>query len=967
MFERFTDRARRVIVLAQQEARDLNHNYIGTEHILLGLIQEGEGVAAKALESMGINLEDVRREVIDIIGRGTQPHTGHVPFTPRAKKVLELALREGLQMGHKYIGTEFLLLGLIREGEGVAAQVLIKLGADLPRVRQQVIQLLSGYEGGEGQNPEVAEGQGSGPSLAGAGSSQGGLGGPRGGGGERSNSLVLDQFGRNLTAAAKEGKLDPVVGRDKEIERIMQVLSRRTKNNPVLIGEPGVGKTAVVEGLALDIANGKVPETLKDKQVYSLDLGSLVAGSRYRGDFEERLKKVLKEINQRGDIILFIDEIHTLVGAGAAEGAIDAASLLKPKLARGELQTIGATTLDEYRKHIEKDAALERRFQPVQVDEPSIEDTIQILKGLRDRYEAHHRVSYTDDALAAAANLSDRYINDRFLPDKAVDLLDEAGARMRIKRMTAPKGLRDVDDRIADVRKEKEAAIDAQDFEKAAGLRDTERKLGEERAEKEKQWRSGELEDIAEVGEEQIADVLAHWTGIPVFKLTESESNRLLNMEEELHKRIIGQDDAVKAVSRAIRRTRAGLKDPRRPSGSFIFAGPSGVGKTELSKALAEFLFGEEDALIQVDMGEFHDRFTASRLFGAPPGYVGYEEGGQLTEKVRRKPFSVVLFDEIEKAHKEIYNTLLQVLEEGRLTDGQGRNVDFKNTVLIFTSNLGTSDISKAVGLGFTGDSATDADAQYERMKNKVHDELKKHFRPEFLNRIDEIVVFHQLTQEQIVEMVELLATRLEKNLDAQDMGIELSDAAKNLLAARGFDPVLGARPLRRTLQREIEDVLSEKILFGEIGAGEIIEVDVKNWDGKTDSPRDYENAEFTFTPKPKPLPEDTFGDLDEDDVRDIAPEDGQEDVQIRATTPPDPSEGPNGGPENGSDAEGDADAGSTSIGSGTGSDGDTATGTDTLEPPRDNGDVDGSGSEGSDNDGPDTGDLSDGDDGEKA
>ncbi|WP_297850852.1 ATP-dependent Clp protease ATP-binding subunit [uncultured Corynebacterium sp.] len=935
MFERFTDRARRVIVLAQQEARDLNHNYIGTEHILLGLIQEGEGVAAKALESMGINLEDVRREVIDIIGRGTQPHTGHVPFTPRAKKVLELALREGLQMGHKYIGTEFLLLGLIREGEGVAAQVLIKLGADLPRVRQQVIQLLSGYEGGDGQNPEVAEGQGgNGPSLAGAGSAQGGIGGPRGGGGERSNSLVLDQFGRNLTAAAKEGKLDPVVGRDKEIERIMQVLSRRTKNNPVLIGEPGVGKTAVVEGLALDIANGKVPETLKDKQVYSLDLGSLVAGSRYRGDFEERLKKVLKEINQRGDIILFIDEIHTLVGAGAAEGAIDAASLLKPKLARGELQTIGATTLDEYRKHIEKDAALERRFQPVQVDEPSIEDTIQILKGLRDRYEAHHRVSYTDDALAAAANLSDRYINDRFLPDKAVDLLDEAGARMRIKRMTAPEGLREVDDRIADVRKEKEAAIDAQDFEKAAGLRDTERKLGEERAEKEKQWRSGELEDIAEVGEEQIADVLAHWTGIPVFKLTESESNRLLNMEEELHKRIIGQDDAVKAVSRAIRRTRAGLKDPRRPSGSFIFAGPSGVGKTELSKALAEFLFGEEDALIQVDMGEFHDRFTASRLFGAPPGYVGYEEGGQLTEKVRRKPFSVVLFDEIEKAHKEIYNTLLQVLEEGRLTDGQGRNVDFKNTVLIFTSNLGTSDISKAVGLGFTGDSATDADAQYERMKNKVHDELKKHFRPEFLNRIDEVVVFHQLTQEQIVEMVELLVKRLEKNLEAQDMGIELSSAAKNLLAARGFDPVLGARPLRRTIQREIEDVLSEKILFGEIGAGEIIEVDVKNWDGKTDSPRDYESAEFTFCPKPKPLPEDTFGDLDEEDVRDIAPEDGQEDVQIRATTPPDPDEAPD--TDTDADAEADADAGSDADGN-----------TELLDRPRDEDSSDETGDDG--------------------
>ncbi|MCQ9346404.1 ATP-dependent Clp protease ATP-binding subunit [Corynebacterium phoceense] len=856
MFERFTDRARRVIVLAQEEARMLNHNYIGTEHILLGLIHEGEGVAAKALESMGISLEDVRREVEEIIGHGTQPTTGHIPFTPRAKKVLELSLREGLQMGHKYIGTEFLLLGLIREGEGVAAQVLIKLGADLPRVRQQVIQLLSGYEGNQ---QEGGEGQGSGP--VGAGAAPGGRT-SGGNGGDRSNSLVLDQFGRNLTQAAKEGKLDPVVGRDKEIERIMQVLSRRTKNNPVLIGEPGVGKTAVVEGLALDIVNGKVPETLKDKQLYSLDLGSLVAGSRYRGDFEERLKKVLKEINQRGDIILFIDEIHTLVGAGAAEGAIDAASLLKPKLARGELQTIGATTLDEYRKHIEKDAALERRFQPVKVDEPSLEDTVLILKGLRDKYEAHHRVSYTDEALKAAAHLSDRYINDRFLPDKAVDLLDEAGARMRIKRMTAPEGLREVDDRIAEVRKEKEAAIDAQDFEKAAGLRDKERKLGEERAEKEKQWRSGELEDIAEVGEDQIAEVLAHWTGIPVLKLTEKESSRLLNMEEELHKRIIGQDEAVKAVSRAIRRTRAGLKDPRRPSGSFIFAGPSGVGKTELSKALANFLFGSDDDLIQIDMGEFHDRFTASRLFGAPPGYVGYEEGGQLTEKVRRKPFSVVLFDEIEKAHKEIYNTLLQVLEDGRLTDGQGRVVDFKNTVLIFTSNLGTQDISKAVGLGFSGSASQDADGQYERMKNKVHDELKKHFRPEFLNRIDEIVVFHQLTQEQIVQMVELLIGRVEKQLTERDMGIELTQKAKDLLAKRGFDPVLGARPLRRTIQREIEDQLSEKILFGEIGAGDLVTVDVENWDGES---KDNSKATFTFSPSPKPLPAGTFTDEEAD------------------------------------------------------------------------------------------------------
>ncbi|HJD79665.1 MAG TPA: ATP-dependent Clp protease ATP-binding subunit, partial [Corynebacterium pollutisoli] len=627
-----------------------------------------------------------------------------------------------------------------------------------------------------------------------------------------------------------------------------------------------------------------------------------VAGSRYRGDFEERLKKVLKEINQRGDIILFIDEIHTLVGAGAAEGAIDAANILKPMLARGEMQTIGATTLDEYRKHIEKDAALERRFQPVQVPEPSVEMTIEILKGLRDRYEAHHRVSITDGALAAAANLSDRYINDRFLPDKAVDLIDEAGARMRIKRMTAPEGLREIDERIADVRREKEAAIDAQDFEKAAGLRDKERKLGEERSEKEKQWRSGDLEEIAEVGEEQIAEVLGSWTGIPVFKLTEEESSRLLRMEDELHKRIIGQDEAVKAVSRAIRRTRAGLKDPKRPSGSFIFAGPSGVGKTELSKALAEFLFGEDDALIQIDMGEFHDRFTASRLFGAPPGYVGYEEGGQLTEKVRRKPFSVVLFDEIEKAHKEIYNTLLQVLEDGRLTDGQGRVVDFKNTVLIFTSNLGTQDISKAVGMGFSGSAETDSDAQYERMKNKVHDELKKHFRPEFLNRIDEIVVFHQLTREQIVEMVELLVGRVEKALAAKDMGIEITDKAKALLAQRGFDPVLGARPLRRTIQREVEDAMSEKILFGELGAGEIVTVDVEGWDGES---KDTDGASFTFTPRPKPLPEGTFSEISPEAaeaVRDVEadPETITPDVPDVPEITDDLSTGPDEGPAGG-------------------------------------------------------------------
>ena len=794
MFERFTDRARRVVVLAQEEARMLNHNYIGTEHILLGLIHEGEGVAAKALESLGIALEGVRQQVEEIIGQGQQAPSGHIPFTPRAKKVLELSLREALQLGHNYIGTEHILLGLIREGEGVAAQVLVKLGADLNRVRQQVLQLLSGYQG-----KEPAEG------------SSGGRGE-----GTPSSSLVLDQFGRNLTQSAREGKLDPVIGREKEIERVMQVLSRRTKNNPVLIGEPGVGKTAVVEGLAQGIVKGEVPETLKDKQLYTLDLGSLVAGSRYRGDFEERLKKVLKEIRTRGDIILFIDEMHTLVGAGAAEGAIDAASILKPMLARGELQTIGATTLDEYRKYVEKDAALERRFQPIQVGEPSVAHTIEILKGLRDRYEAHHRVTITDPALVAAATLADRYISDRFLPDKAIDLIDEAGARMRIRRMTAPPDLREFDEKIAE-RASRQGVGD-----RRAGLRAgrAPARLGEAAArrrsrEREKQWKSGDLDVVAEVDDEQIAEVLANWTGIPVFKLTEEETTRLLRMEDELHKRIIGQEEAVKSVAQAIRRTRAGLKDPKRPSGSFIFAGPSGVGKTELSKALANFLFGEDDALIQIDMGEFHDRYTASRLFGAPPGYVGYEEGGQLTEKVRRKPFSVVLFDEIEKAHQEVYNTLLQVLEDGRLTDGQGRTVDFKNTVIIFTSNLGTQDISKAVGLGFA--QSNDEGSNYERMKNKVNDELKKHFRPEFLNRIDDIVVFHQLTEEQIITMVDLMITRVEAALANKDMAIELTPAAKALLARRGFDPVLGARPLRRTIQREIEDQLSEKILFGEV------------------------------------------------------------------------------------------------------------------------------------------------------
>ncbi|MET7277944.1 ATP-dependent Clp protease ATP-binding subunit [Kribbella sp. NPDC005582] len=823
MFERFTDRARRVVVLAQEEARMLSHNYIGTEHILLGLIHEGEGVAAKALESLGISLEAVRSQVEEIIGQGQQAPSGHIPFTPRAKKVLELSLREALQLGHNYIGTEHILLGLIREGEGVAAQVLVKLGADLNKVRQQVIQLLSGYQGKE-------------PTTAGGATTEG----------APSSSLVLDQFGRNYTQSAREAKLDPVIGRETEIERVMQVLSRRTKNNPVLIGEPGVGKTAIVEGLAQQIVRGDVPETLKDKQIYSLDLGALVAGSRYRGDFEERLKKVLKEIRTRGDIVLFIDEIHTLVGAGAAEGAIDAASILKPMLARGELQTIGATTLDEYRKYVEKDAALERRFQPIQVAEPSIAHTIEILKGLRDRYEAHHRVTITDAALVNAAQMADRYISDRFLPDKAIDLIDEAGARLRIRRMTAPPDLREFDEKIANVRREKESAIDAQDFERAAGLRDDEKKLINAKAEREKQWKAGDMDVVAEVDEELIAEVLSTATGIPVFKLTEEESSRLLDMEKVLAKQYIGQVDAVKALSRSIRRTRAGLKDPRRPSGSFIFAGPSGVGKTELSKVLTEFLFGDQNALISLDMSEYSEKHTASRLFGSPPGYVGYEEGGQLTEKVRRKPFSVVLFDEVEKAHPDIFNSLLQILDEGRLTDAQGRVVDFKNTVIIMTTNLGTKDISKGA-LGFS--QTSDTSGSYERMKSKVTEELKQHFRPEFLNRVDEIVVFHQHSKDDIVKIVDLMLAQVEERLKDKDMGIELTPAAKALVADRGFDPVLGARPLRRALQRDVEDVLAEKILFGELRPGQIVVVDVAPEDTvDADGLREY----FTFTGTPK-------------------------------------------------------------------------------------------------------------------
>ena len=765
-------------------------------------------MAAQALESLGISLEAVRSQVEEIIGQGSSSPSGHIPFTPRAKKVLELSLREALQLGHNYIGTEHVLLGLIREGEGVAAQVLVKLGADLSKVRQEVIQQLSGYSGSGGGRETVG-------ASAGQGSEQGG----------QSGSLVLDQFGRNLTSDARAKKLDPVIGRLRETERVMQVLSRRTKNNPVLVGEPGVGKTAIVEGLAQKIVNNDVPELLRDKQLYTLDLGALVAGSRYRGDFEERLKKVLKEIRTRGDIILFIDELHTLVGAGAAEGAIDAASILKPMLARGELQTIGATTLEEYRKYLEKDAALERRFQPITVDEPTLSHTIEIVKGLRDRYEQHHRVTITDQALVAAANLADRYIADRHLPDKAIDLIDEAGSRLRIKRMSTPPDFKEIEKKLADVTERKKQAVESQDFETAGALRDEEKDLLEQRTEVMAQARAEGHDLFDEVDEEAIAEVLSIWTGIPVYKLTEEETQKLLKMEDELHKRVIGQHDSIKAVSQAIRRTRAGLKDPKRPGGSFIFLGPSGVGKTELAKTLAEFLFGDEGALISLDMSEYMDKFTVSRLVGAPPGYVGYDEGGQLTEAVRRKPFSVVLFDEIEKAHPDVFNTLLQILEEGRLTDAQGRSVDFRNAVLIMTSNLGTADLRKA-RVGFA---TADEDASYDRMKEKVNDALKAHFRPEFLNRIDDTIVFHELSIEEVVQIVDLMIKRTSDQLRAQGLGLELTDAAKEWLARTGYDPQLGARPLRRALQHHVEDALSERILYKEFHAGEIIVVDVED------------------------------------------------------------------------------------------------------------------------------------------
>jgi ATP-dependent Clp protease ATP-binding subunit ClpC len=821
LFERFTERARQVVVLAQDEARALKHNYIGTEHILLGLLREEEGLAARVLESLDITVEEVRAQVARIVGQGDEVTTGQIPFTPRAKKVLELALREALSLGHNYIGTEHILLGLVRENEGVAARILLDFDADAEKIRNEIIRMLSGP--GRRQ----------------------GAGGSSGPAGEKSkSSKLLDQFGRNLTKQSTEGKLDPVVGRQTEIERLMQILSRRTKNNPVLIGEPGVGKTAVVEGLAARIATNQVPELLKNKQIYTLDLAALVAGSKYRGEFEERLKKVMKEIMQRGDIILFIDELHNLVGAGAAEGAIDAASILKPALARGELQTIGATTLDEYRKYLERDAALERRFQQVRVEEPSVDDTVQILRGLRDRYEAHHRVKITDEALHASAELADRYIQDRHLPDKAIDLIDEAASRIRIRSMSAPPRYRELEEEIDRVRKEKEASIEAQEFEKAASLRDKERKLTQKKRELEEDWRNSEnVEEQPEVGEEEIADIVSMWTGIPVFKLTEAESQKLIRMEEELHKRVVGQEEAIVAVSKSIRRARAGIKDPKRPTGSFIFLGPSGVGKTELARTLAEFLFGDEDAMIQVDMSEYMEKHSVSRLVGSPPGYIGYDEGGQLTEAVRRKPYSVLLLDEIEKAHPDVFNILLQILEEGKLTDAQGRRVDFRNTIVIMTSNIGAAQISKNQGFGFSmGD---EQGLSYEDMKSRVMGELKKVFRPELLNRIDEIIVFHKLDKAEIMTIVDLMLRRLREQMAQHGVTIELTEPAKELLVDKGYDPSMGARPLRRAIQRFIEDPLADYVLGRQLGEGSTILVGRK----LNDEGEPGEEVDITFIP----------------------------------------------------------------------------------------------------------------------
>lgn len=796
MFGRFTERAQKVLALSQEEAIRLGHNNIGTEHILLGLVSEGEGIAAKALSSLGLETKKIQEEVEALIGVGKKS-SQTIHYTPRAKKVIELSMDEARKLGHTYVGTEHILLGLIREGEGVAARVLNNLDVSLNRARQQVLQLL-------GSNETVRKGQGRQTQNSPA------------------STPTLDSLARDLTVIAKEGNIDPVIGRGKEIERVIQVLSRRTKNNPVLIGEPGVGKTAVAEGLAQQIVDNEVPETLRDKRVMTLDMGTVVAGTKYRGEFEDRLKKVMEEIRHAGNVILFIDELHTLIGAGGAEGAIDASNILKPSLARGELQCIGATTLDEYRKYIEKDAALERRFQPIQVDEPTVEQSIQILKGLRDRYEAHHRVTITDEAIDAAVQLSNRYITDRFLPDKAIDLIDEAASKVRLRSYTAPPNLKELENNLTEIKKEKDAAVQSQEFEKAASLRDKEQKLRKKLDTTKEKWKEQQGQENSEVVVDDIASVVSTWTGVPVSSLTKDESTRLLNLENILHNRVIGQEEAVDAVSKAIRRARAGLKDPKRPIGSFIFLGPTGVGKTELARALAEAMFGDEDAMIRVDMSEYMEKHTTSRLVGSPPGYVGHEEGGQLTEKVRRKPYSVVLLDEIEKAHPEVFNILLQVLEDGRLTDSKGRLVDFRNTVLIMTSNVGASELKQNKYVGFA---LEDEKADYRDMKVKVTEELKKAFRPEFLNRIDETIVFHSLEKKHMKDIVSLMLDQLQKRLSAQGLDFTLSEKAVEKIADEGFDPEYGARPLRRSIQKNIEDLLSEALLREDIQKGNLVRI----------------------------------------------------------------------------------------------------------------------------------------------
>ncbi|EIN8848257.1 ATP-dependent Clp protease ATP-binding subunit [Listeria monocytogenes] len=798
MFGRFTQRAQKVLALSQEEAMRLNHSNLGTEHILLGLVREGEGIAAKALYELGISSEKVQQEVEGLIGHGEKAVTT-IQYTPRAKKVIELSMDEARKLGHTYVGTEHILLGLIREGEGVAARVLSNLGISLNKARQQVLQLLGG--------------------------------GDATGAGRQTNTQAtptLDSLARDLTVIAREDNLDPVIGRSKEIQRVIEVLSRRTKNNPVLIGEPGVGKTAIAEGLAQQIVRNEVPETLRGKRVMTLDMGTVVAGTKYRGEFEDRLKKVMDEIRQAGNVILFIDELHTLIGAGGAEGAIDASNILKPPLARGELQCIGATTLDEYRKYIEKDAALERRFQPIKVDEPTVEESIQILHGLRDRYEAHHRVAITDEALEAAVRLSDRYISDRFLPDKAIDVIDESGSKVRLKSFTTPKNVKEMENNLSDLKKEKDAAVQGQEFEKAASLRDKEQKLKKSLEETKANWQEKQGLDHSEVTEEIVAEVVASWTGIPVAKLAETETNKLLNMEKLLHERVIGQDAAVKAVSLAVRRARAGLKDPKRPIGSFIFLGPTGVGKTELARALAESMFGDEDSMIRIDMSEYMEKFSTARLVGAPPGYVGYEEGGQLTEKVRQKPYSVVLLDEIEKAHPDVFNMLLQVLDDGRLTDSKGRVVDFRNTVIIMTSNIGAQEMKQDKSMGFN---VIDPLKDHKAMEHRVLQDLKQAFRPEFINRIDETIVFHSLQEKELKQIVTLLTSQLTKRLAERDIHVKLTEGAKAKIAKDGYNPEYGARPLKRAIQKEVEDMLSEELLRGNIKVGDYVEIGVK--DGK--------------------------------------------------------------------------------------------------------------------------------------